>query len=56
MMRLLQLGRWFLLAMLLAWAVMLIGGLVVGWYAVRAAKELEQQADKKNQDSHRLAA
>jgi len=42
--------------MLLAWTLMLIGGLVVGKYAVRTAKELEQQADKKNQDSHQLVA
>jgi hypothetical protein len=56
MMRLLQLGRWFLLAMLIAWALILIGVLVVGKYTVRTAKELEQQVGKENQDSHRLAA
>jgi hypothetical protein len=56
MMRLLQLGRWFFLAMLLVWSLVLLGMLVVGVYAVRTAKELEQQAGKKNQDTHRLAA
>ena len=56
MMRLLQLGRWFLLAMLIAWAVILIAVLVVGSFTVRTARELEQQENKENEDSHRLAA
>ena len=56
MMRLLQLGRWFLLAMVIAWAVILIGVLVVGSFTVRTARKLEHQENKENQDSHRLAA
>jgi len=56
MMSLLQLGRWFLLVMLVTWTLILIGVLVIGGYTVRAAKKLEQQAGKENQDNHRLAA
>ena len=42
--------------MLLVWALVLLGVLIVGVCAVRTAKELEQQAGEENQDTHRLAA
>jgi hypothetical protein len=56
MIRLLQLGRWFLLAMLLAWALVFIGVLVVAKCGVRVEEELEQQAGEEKQDSHRRVA
>jgi len=56
MMRLLQLGRWFLLVMLITWALILIGILLIGRYTLRTAKELEPPTGEENQDNQKLAA
>jgi len=59
MVRLLQIGRLFLLGLLIAWAILLIGASVVAKYTLQKVEELEQQPSKdgqEEQDTHTMAA